>query len=415
MKSFIAALLAALVAADNHAEIPADCITTAKLRAKFIQTQLDDQKIKVVKTTKDEANKDVAWTSQQTQTFDAVMGGIRSASTAAEINDQVLDAAVQLFEQISWTDSNDKAVQPESLVGWPAHTSAAGKTFEVECDSSKPATDINETFNLINAKKIVSGTALKDSADKTHATISAVTGWSKQGGGSDAGIDYKLALDVTSAESWNLKSPVVTAVFANTGDDTTVEVNEFKIANFAANETIILVYNSQNLAGTALKDTVGYAPFVDAQPVQVTWSQTGGNYNAQSFYKPTLGKYTTKAGFWTFDHEKTRVTSGFATDKNTRALIVVDKPSGALGTVTTNIKEGQKISGMVGFKASSASTPFDAKSGLVEFMWAEEGKGEEPKKDDTTGDGGKKDEKDFASSMACYGMTFLAAISALAF
>jgi len=84
-----------------------------------------------------------------------------------------------------------------------------------------------------------------------------------------------------------------------------------------------------------------------------------------------------------------------------------------LGSVTTNIKEGQKIRGMVGFKAASTSTPFDAKSGLVDFMWAEEGKGEEPKKDTTDKD--KKDEKDFASSMACYGMTFLAAISALAF
>ena len=241
-----------------------------------------------------------------------------------------------------------------------------------------------------------------------------MTGWAKQGGGSDAGIDYKLALDVTSAEPWNGKSPVVSAVFANTGDDTTVEVNEFKIANFASNKTIILVYSKQNLAGTALKDTVGYASFVDSAPVQVTWSETGGNYNSQSFYKPTLGKYQNTAGFWAFDHEKTRVTSGFATDKNTRALLVVDKPSGSLGTVTTNIKEGKKISGMVGYKASSAATPFDAKSGLVDFMWAEEGKGEEPKKDDTT-DNTKKDEKDFASSMACYGMTFFAAMSALAF
>lgn len=66
MKSFIAALLAALVAADNHAEIPADCITTAQKRAKFIQTELDANKIKVVKFTKDEANKDVAWTNTQT-------------------------------------------------------------------------------------------------------------------------------------------------------------------------------------------------------------------------------------------------------------------------------------------------------------------------------------------------------------
>lgn len=56
MKSFIAALLAALVAADGHADIPADCITTAKLRAKFISTELEAGKIKVVKTTKDEAN-----------------------------------------------------------------------------------------------------------------------------------------------------------------------------------------------------------------------------------------------------------------------------------------------------------------------------------------------------------------------
>lgn len=70
---------------------------------------------------------------------------------------------------------------------------------------------------------------------------------------------------------------------------------------------------------------------------------------------------------------------------------------------------------MVGFKASSAPTPFDAKSGLLDVMWAEEGKGEEPKKDDTTGDKDNKDEKDFASSMATYGMTFLAAMSALAF
>lgn len=169
------------------------------------------------------------------------------------------------------------------------------------------------------------------------------------------------------------------------------------------------------MAGTALSETVGYGPFTDSQPVQVTWSETGGNYNAQSFYKPTLGKYQNTAGFWAFDHEKTRVTSGFATDKNTRALIVVDKPSGSLGSVTTNIKAGGKVRGMVGFKVSSATTPFDAKSGLLDMMWAEEGKGEEPKKDDTTGDKDKTDEKDFASSMACYGMTFLAAMSALAF
>merc|ERR1712150_2460 len=186
--------------------------------------------------------------------------------------------------------------------------------------------------------------------------ISAVTGWAKQGGGSDAGIDYKLALDVTSAESWNSTRPVVTAVFADKDTDATVEINEFMIANFASNETILLIYNKKNLAGTALKETVGYPSFADPKPVQVQWSTTGGNYNADSFYKPTLGKEQNTSGFWALDREKTRVTSGFAADKNTRALIVVDKPSDALGSVTKNIKAGGSIKGMVGYKADSSKT-----------------------------------------------------------
>lgn len=166
------------------------------------------------------------------------------------------------------------------------------------------------------------------------------------------------------------------------------------------------------MAGTALKETVGYAPITDPKPVQVKWSENSGNYDANSFYKPTLGKEQNTAGFWQLDRSKTRVTSGFATDKNTRALLVVDKPSDSLGAVTTNIKEGGSIKGMVGYKANSDTTAFDAKSGVLDFMWAEEGKGEEPKKPD---DNKKKDEGDFATSVTCYGMTFLAALSALAF
>ena len=168
------------------------------------------------------------------------------------------------------------------------------------------------------------------------------------------------------------------------------------------------------MAGTALKDTVGYPTFTDPKPVQVQWSDSRGNYNADSFFKPTLGKEQNTAGFWALDHDKTRITSGFAADKNTRAIIVVDKPSDSLGSVTKNIKAGASIKGMVGYKADSTKTPFDAKSGLLDFMWAEEGKGEEPKKPDE-GDKDKKKETDFATSVACYGMTFLAAISALAF
>ena len=118
-----------------------------------------------------------------------------------------------------------------------------------------------------------------------------------------------------------------------------------------------------------------------------------------------------KAGFWSFDRSKTRLTSGFAADKNTRALLVVEKDSHSLGAVTTGIKEGGSIKGIVGYKAKKADTPFDAKSGVLDFAWVEAGKGEEPKPD---GDGGKKDENDWASSLSL-GVSFLAAVSALAF
>ena len=118
---------------------------------------------------------------------------------------------------------------------------------------------------MINAKKIVSGATLKKADDTEVVTVSAVTGWSTQGGGSDSGINFKLAIDITSKESWNRKTPVVTAVFANKDTDEKVEINEFQIANFAdPTKSIQVIYSSKNLDGTALKDTTGYATFVDA-------------------------------------------------------------------------------------------------------------------------------------------------------
>lgn len=77
------------------------------------------------------------------------------------------------------------------------------------------------------------GKVLKDSADADLATITAVTGWSKGGGGDDTAIDFKLAINFASAKPIKDSSAVVSAIFADTDTATTVEVNEFKIGNFA--------------------------------------------------------------------------------------------------------------------------------------------------------------------------------------
>lgn len=104
--------------------------------------------------------------------------------------------------------------------------------------------------------------------------------------------------------------------------------------------------------------------------------------------------------------------SGQEPADNSRFIITVEKES--LGEVTTNIKAGGKIHGVVGYKADNTQTAFTAKSGVTPFEWA----AEPEKPDDNTtdgGDGGDENEDDSATSMVVYGASFLAAISALAF
>jgi hypothetical protein len=86
-----------------------------------------------------------------------------------------------------------------------------------------------------------------------------------------------------------------------------------------------------------------------------------------------------------------------------------------LGTVTTNIKAGGKIHGVVCYKANSASEACTAKSGVTEFKWAAEPVVPDNGNTDNSGTGGDDENTDSAMSMAGYGASFLAAISALAF
>lgn len=88
-----------------------------------------------------------------------------------------------------------------------------------------------------------------------------------------------------------------------------------------------------------------------------------------------------------------------------------------LGTVTTGIKAGGKIHGLVCFKADNTKTPCLVDSDVLPFAWAAEPVVPDNGNTDNSGNGGDDDnnEKDSAMSMAAYGASFLAAISALAF
>ena len=86
----------------------------------------------------------------------------------------------------------------------------------------------------------------------------------------------------------------------------------------------------------------------------------------------------------------------------------------ALGTVTTNIKAGGKIHGVVCYKDNTAVDACTADSGVVEVKWAAEPVVPDNGNTDNTGTGGDEN-TDSAVSMAAYGASILAAISALAF
>ena len=104
-----------------------------------------------------------------------------------------------------------------------------------------------------------------------------------------------------------------------------------------------------------------------------------------------------------------------------------------LGSVTTGIKAGGKIHGRVCFKNDVAEDACSALSGVVEFGWAAEPTGgtsngntnnsgtgntdnSGTENTDNSGTGGEgNEEEDSAISMAAYGASFFAAISALVF
>jgi len=159
----------------------------------------------------------------------------------------------------------------------------------------------------------------------------------------------------------------------------------------------------------------GYEELTDEKKYTVTWTEGRGNWSAGSLGLLDYGANVATAGFWTIDRANTKLLSGQAAADNTQILLTVQKEN--LGDVTTGIKAGGKIHGVICYKKDNTETACDAKSGITEFAWAAESTDADGNTDEE-GEGGAGDNdenKDSAVSMAAYGATVLAAISALAF
>ena len=86
-----------------------------------------------------------------------------------------------------------------------------------------------------------------------------------------------------------------------------------------------------------------------------------------------------------------------------------------LGSVTTGIKAGGSIDGKICFKSNVATVACTVASDVFTFEWKAEPVVPDNNGGNTDNSGDTDTEEDSAVSMAAYGASFLAAISALAF
>ena len=219
-------------------------------------------------------------------------------------------------------------------------------------------------------------------------------------------------MDFASSASWNSQgNNGVTLIFGNDAEVTNLEYNEFNVINFAqAAGTVRMNYNKQNLDAANLANVAGYDQFSDSNTYTVSWSNTRGNWAAGALANVEYGSSNT-AGFWQIVRANTKLLQGQVAGDSTQILLTVQKEN--LGSVTTGIKAGGKIHGNVCYKDDVTQTPCLVMEGPIEFGWAAEPV-DPSGNTDNTGTGGDEN-TDSAVSMAAYGASILAAISALAF
>lgn len=163
---------------------------------------------------------------------------------------------------------------------------------------------------------------------------------------------------------------------------------------------------------TNLQTVEGYEQFTDSKSYQVSWTSTRGNWAAGALANVEYSANENTAGFWQIVRANTKLLQGQVAGDSTQILLTVQKES--LGSVTTGIKAGGKIHGNVCYKDDVTQTPCLVMQGPVEFGWAAEPVVPDDGNTDNSGTGGDEN-TDSAVSMAAYGASILAAISALAF
>ena len=142
--------------------------------------------------------------------------------------------------------------------------------------------------------------------------VTAVTGWKKFGGGSDAAVGYQLAVDFASAGSWNGSgSNAVSLIFGNDSEVTNLEYNEFNVVNFAsAAKQVRLNYKKTNIDSVALPNVVGYPTISDDKTYTVSWAEGRGNWAAGALANVEYGANQNTAGFWSIVRDNTKLLQG---------------------------------------------------------------------------------------------------------
>lgn len=168
-----------------------------------------------------------------------------------------------------------------------------------------------------------------------------------------------------------------------------------------------------------LATMTGFAPFVDAKPLELQW--IGASYNNYGFGeepRATFAKNKDTPGFWSVVKSGTTI-SGIENESAFHCSL--EKSAANLG-MTKAIKEGGSIHMKVGYKEVASTDTAFAEHASMAVAWAAEEVVEEtvvePEGGEITpdGDGGNVDNvDDGATSVTAFGAAVIAAISALAF
>ena len=101
--------------------------------------------------------------------------------------------------------------------------------------------------------------------------------------------------------------------------------------------------------GAKLQDVEGYyAKFDDDKLYTVSWTQSRGNWAEGSIANIEYLANVNTAGFWSIDRARTRLLAGQEPDDKTEIFMTLQKEG--LGLVTTGIKAGGQISGVICYK-----------------------------------------------------------------